>query len=49
MIIKIKGIEGSIFTIAAQDIIKTYVKICFWLSWLIPFGALYVYDLIKGI
>jgi hypothetical protein len=42
--IRITGSTGQIYTIAVQDIVKTWLKISFWIS---PLAVWKIYDLIE--
>lgn len=35
------------YAVVAGELATTYLKLCFWLSWIIPFGVVKIYELIK--
>jgi hypothetical protein len=43
---KLRVVRPQHYTVVTEGIIKQFLYVCFWLSWLIPFGAWKAYDLI---
>ena len=44
-----KFIRAQVFENVAEEVLRQYLKLTFWLSWLIPFGAWKLYEILSEV